>query len=69
MQKWGINAQAEKEVIYILAEQESKLPIMKAIAEKCGLRSEAQGLVISIPVDAVVGLDMSKLESGPNTGH
>jgi len=29
---------------------------MEAIGEKCGLHSEAQGIVISIPVDAVTGL-------------
>jgi len=30
--------------------------VMEAIGEKCGLHSEAQGIVISIPVDAVTGL-------------
>lgn len=66
MQKWGINIQPEKEIIYILAEQEKKLAIMKALGEKCGLHSEAQGLIISIPVDAVAGLDVSTLESKQN---
>ena len=62
MQKWGIYVQAEKEIIFILAEQENKLDIMKTLAEKCGLHSDAQGLIISIPVDAVVGLGMTKME-------
>lgn len=66
MQKWGINIQPEKEIIYILAEQEKKLAIMKALGEKCGLHSEAQGLIISIPVDAVAGLEGSTLESRQN---
>lgn len=54
---WGISVQPEKEIVMILCRQEEKLNIMKAIAEKCGMKSEAQGIVISVPVETVVGLD------------
>jgi len=57
MKKWGISIQPEKEIIFILTEQDKKHAIMRAIGEKCGLHSEAQGIVISIPVDAVAGLE------------
>ena len=67
MQKWGINIQPEKEIIYILAEQEKKLAIMKVLGEKYGLHSEAQGLIISIPVDAVAGLEVAALDIDANT--
>jgi len=56
MKRWGISVQPEKEIIFILTEQANKLKVMEAIGEKCGLHSEAQGIVISIPVDAVTGL-------------
>jgi hypothetical protein len=45
-------------MVYILVEQEKKLAIMKAISEQCGLLSEAQGILMSIPVDGVIGLNI-----------
>lgn len=54
---WGISVQPEKEIVMILCRQEEKQAIMKAIADSCGMRSEAQGLVISVPVETVVGID------------
>lgn len=54
---WGISVQPEKEIVMILCRQEDKLNIMKAVADSCGMKSEAQGLVISLPVETVVGLD------------
>ena len=47
----------EKEAVMILAKAESKLAIMQAICDSCGLQSEAQGIVLSLPVDNVVGLE------------
>lgn len=54
---WGINVQQEREIVLILAEKSKKKEIMRAIGEKCGLKSEAQGVVLALPVDNVVGLD------------
>ena len=56
LQRWGLHVQEEKEMIYILTTQENKTAIMKAIGENCGMHTEAQGVVLSIPVDAVAGL-------------
>ena len=56
LKRWGISIQPEKEIIFILTEHEKKKTIMEAIGNKCGFRTEAQGIVISIPVDAVAGL-------------
>lgn len=53
---WGQNVQEEKELILIIADAENKLNIMKAISESCGMRSQAQGLVVSLPIDAAMGL-------------
>ncbi|MBR5314077.1 MAG: transposase [Clostridia bacterium] len=53
---WGANIQEEKEVLLILAETENKTKIMKAISEKYGTRSEANGLVLSLPLDSVIGI-------------
>ena len=54
---WGISVQAEKEIVTILCRREEKTAVMQAIAGKCGMRSEAQGIVLSVPVEAVAGLE------------
>ena len=52
---WGLSVQEEKEIVMILTETENKVAIMKAIGEKCGMHSEAKGIVMSMPVDSVTG--------------
>lgn len=53
---WGLSMQQEKEIVLILSEEEKKVEIMSGISEKCGMRSDAKGLVMSLPIDAVMGL-------------
>lgn len=53
---WGLSMQEEKEIVLILSETEKKVEIMSGISEKCGMRSEAKGLVMALPIDAVMGL-------------
>ncbi|MCI8814099.1 MAG: transposase [Lachnospiraceae bacterium] len=57
MQFWGIRIQQEREVVLILAQKEKKLPIMQAICQQCGMQSEAHGIVLSLPVDGIIGLN------------
>ena len=52
---WGA-AGEEKEIVMILADAESRVAIMQAISEKCGMQSEAKGLVLSMPIDSVTGI-------------
>ena len=54
---WGFSIQEEKEMLFIVTENENKLKIMQAIGEKYGMRSEAKGIVLSLPIDTVIGLD------------
>lgn len=51
-----ISVPDEKEIVLIIAETENKLAIMKAIGEKCGMSSDAKGLVMSLPIDSVMGI-------------
>lgn len=53
---WGLSLQEEKEIVLILAETKKKVDIMREISEKCGMHSDAKGLVLSLPVDSVMGL-------------
>lgn len=54
---WGFSVQEEKEIILIIANVENKLAIMQAISDTCGIRSDARGIVVSLPIDAVIGLN------------
>ncbi|MCL2138228.1 MAG: P-II family nitrogen regulator [Treponema sp.] len=53
----GISVQDEKEIILMLTSREKKVSIMRSICEAHGLNSKAQGIVFSLPVDNVMGLN------------
>ncbi len=55
---FGISLQAEKELVAILIQHGQKRELMQAISRACGMRTEAQGIVISLPVEACAGIDM-----------
>ncbi len=54
--KWGLGAQDEKELVLIVAGEDTKLEIMKSISEHCGVHSEARGIVLSLPIEDAIGL-------------
>lgn len=53
---WGLGLQEEKEIVMIVTETENKLAIMNAISEACGVNTDAQGFVVSLPIDTVIGI-------------
>lgn len=53
---WGLGLQEEKQIVLILADYENKHEIMSAISAKCGMKTEAKGLVVSLPIDSVMGI-------------
>ena len=57
MKFWKISVQEEREVVLILAQKEDTLAIMQEIGKQCGMNSKAQGIVMSLPVDGIEGLD------------
>lgn len=52
----GISIQPEKEIVAILVKREEKSKIMQAIHKVAGLESECKGILLSLPVEDVVGL-------------
>lgn len=58
MKQWGLCVQPEKEVVLILTDAENKHALMQAVSDKCGMKSEAKGIVISMPVDGIMGLTL-----------
>lgn len=57
MKFWNISIQQEREVVLILAKKENKKSIMQAINKECGMRSRANGIVLSLPVDELIGMN------------
>ncbi len=51
-----LDVQDEKEIIMIVATEENKAKIMQEIGKKCGTHSEAKGIVLSMPIENVVGI-------------
>ena len=54
---FGISVQDEKEIIFILTSREKKVQIMQAVSEAHGLNSDTHGIIFSLPVDDVFGLN------------
>jgi hypothetical protein len=55
---FGVSVQDEKEIVIVLTTREKKLPIMQAVSLSCGIASKAEGLIFSLPVDSVMGLNL-----------
>lgn len=53
---WGLSVQEEKEIVLILADRDKKMDIMRGISERCGMHSDAQGIVMALPIDSVMGI-------------
>ena len=56
-QHLGLSVQDTQEFVMIVAPKAKKAEIMSAICDACGLRTEAHGVVLSLPVDEVLGLE------------
>ena len=52
----GLPQQDEQDIVLLLVPKDKKKAIMSAITEKCGITSDARGVLISLPVDEVLGI-------------
>ena len=52
----GFTLQPEKEIVAILSPRTQKLEIMRAINKVAGLTTECQGILFSLPVEDMMGL-------------
>ena len=53
----GLCLQDEQDFVMIVVPREKKAEIMSAISGACGLATDAHGVVVSLPVDEVMGLE------------
>jgi nitrogen regulatory protein PII len=54
---FGISVQDEKEIIIILADKDTVVPVMEAVKSDFGPSSKAGGVIFSLPVDRVMSLN------------
>ncbi len=52
----GISLAKEQEILLILTKREGKLAIMQALFGRVGVKTEAGGIIFSVPVDRTVGI-------------
>ena len=52
----GVSLLQERDLLLILTKRDGKLPIMQALFEKVGLKTEAGGIIFSLPVDRTAGI-------------
>lgn len=53
---FGVSIAAEKELVFIVAKEETRREIMKAVMTRAGMQTKAQSLVFSLPVSDIAGL-------------
>ncbi|MCI8332757.1 MAG: hypothetical protein HFE78_08040 [Clostridiales bacterium] len=53
---WGVSVQEKKEIIAMIIPKSNKESIMQRLVEKHGVTKEARAVILSIPVDNVLGL-------------
>ena len=55
-QFFGIEIQAEKEIVFLVVKSEEKQEIMTAIMTAVGMKTKSHGIVLSLPVSNAIGL-------------
>lgn len=60
----GISLQEEKEIVGILINREKKRELMQAVSAACGMRTEARGIIFSLPVESCAGISEAMEHDG-----
>ena len=55
----GVSLLEERDLLLILTKREGKLPIMQALFDSVGLKTQAGGIIFSLPVDKTAGISAS----------
>ncbi|MFY9382117.1 MAG: P-II family nitrogen regulator [Eubacteriales bacterium] len=58
----GITVDAEKEIILCVAPDKIADQIMNAVKERAGIKTPAHGVCFSMPVDRVVGINLTPVK-------
>lgn len=52
-----LKIEPEKDIVLIVTPEYKKNNVMHCISAKCGIKTEAKGVCISIPIDSVIGIN------------
>lgn len=63
----GISLAADQEILLILSKRDAKTAIMQALSDKAGLKTEAGGVIFSLPVDRTAGIGVEVTEHEQKT--
>lgn len=55
--QFGVSTQEEQDFVMIVAPKSKKGEILSSVSAACGLRTDAHGVVLSLPVEDVIGLE------------
>ena len=58
----GVSLMHEQDLLLILTKREGKLAIMQALFDKVGLKTQAGGIIFSVPVDKTAGISAADAE-------
>ena len=61
----GVSLAAEKEIVFILAKEADRKPIMKAVMTQAGMSTRAQAVAFSLPVTDLAGLRLLEEDGEP----
>ncbi|GHV71597.1 hypothetical protein AGMMS49928_24120 [Spirochaetia bacterium] len=56
---FGVSVQDEREIILMVTSREKKAAIMQAVSQNYGITTEAGGIILSVPVDMLMGLNVN----------
>ena len=49
--------QEEQEFVLVIVPKDKKADIMKSVSDSCGLKTPAKGVILSIPIEEIIGLE------------
>ncbi|MDR3167217.1 MAG: hypothetical protein LBT93_04680 [Treponema sp.] len=55
---FGVSVQDEREIVIMVTNRDKKAPIMQAVSQVYGITSKAGGIIFSLPVDKIMGLNL-----------
>ena len=53
---FGIEIQAEKEIVFLVVRSDEKQQVMTALMQAVGMKTRSHGIVLSMPLSAAIGL-------------
>ncbi len=61
---FGIEIQAEKEIVFLVVRSDEKQQVMTALMQAVGMKTRSHGIVLSMPLSAAIGFGGLIMENG-----